>query len=56
MTNPRELARGYHDKARRVAPRSEPPTARSPRKLVELAREFDEQAAAIEKTAKRNSP
>jgi hypothetical protein len=27
-----------------------------PEKLIELSREFDEQAAAIEKIAERNSP
>jgi hypothetical protein len=56
MTNPQELARGYRDKAARCCRLARQITDREiADKLVELAREFDEQAAEIEKTAERNS-
>jgi hypothetical protein len=56
MTNPQELARGYRDKAARCRRLARQITDREiADKLVELAREFDEQAAEIEKTAERNS-
>jgi len=57
MTDPKELTRGYRDKAARCRRLARQTTDRQiAEKLVELAREFDEQAAEIEKTAKRNSP
>ena len=56
MTNPQELARGYRDKAARCRRLARQTTDREiGEKLVELAREFDEQAVEIEKTAERNS-
>jgi hypothetical protein len=57
MTDPKELARGYRDKAARCRRLARQTTDREiAGKLMELAREFDEQAAEIEKTAERNSP
>ena len=56
MTDPRELARGCRDKAARCRRLARQTTDRQiAERLVELAREFDEQAAEIEKTAERNS-
>ena len=56
MTNPQELGRGYRDKAARCRRLARQTTDREiGEKLVELAREFDEQAVEIEKTAERNS-
>jgi len=56
MTEPRELARGYRDKAARCRRLARQTTDRQiAERLVELAREFDEQASEIEKTAERNS-
>ena len=57
MTDPKELARGYRDKAARCRRLARQTTDREiAGKLRELAREFDEQATEIEKTAERNSP
>jgi hypothetical protein len=56
MTGPKALARGYRDKAARCRRLARQTTDRDiAEKLVELAREFDEQAAEIEKSAERNS-
>ncbi len=56
MTDPRELARGCRDKAARCRRLARQTTDRQiAERLVELAREFDEQAAEIEKIAERNS-
>jgi hypothetical protein len=56
MTDPKALARGYRDKAARCRRLARQTTDRDiAEKLVELAREFDEQAAEIEKSAERNS-
>jgi hypothetical protein len=56
MTDPRELARGCRDKAARCRRLAWQTTDRQiAERLVELAREFDEQASEIEKTAERNS-
>ncbi len=56
MTDPRELARDSRDKAARCRRLARQTTDRQiAERLVELAREFDEQAAEIEKTAERNS-
>jgi hypothetical protein len=55
MTDPQELARGHRDKAARCRRLARQTTDREiADKLVELAHEFDEQAAEIEKTAERN--
>jgi hypothetical protein len=57
MTDPRELARSYRDKAARCRRLARQTTDRQiAEKLAELAREFDEQAAEIEKSTERNSP
>jgi hypothetical protein len=57
MTDPQELARGYRDKAARCRRLARQTTDRQiAETLAELAREFDEQATEIEKTAERNSP
>jgi hypothetical protein len=57
MTDPKELARGCRDKAARCRRLARQTTDREiAGKLRGLAREFDEQAAEIEKTAERNSP
>ena len=56
MTDPRELAGGCRDKAARCRRLARQTTDRQiAERLVELAREFDEQAAEIEKIAERNS-
>ena len=56
MTDPRELVGGCRDKAARCRRLARQTTDRQiAERLVELAREFDEQAAEIEKTAERNS-
>jgi hypothetical protein len=55
MTDPKELARGYRDKAARCRRLARQTTDRQiAETLTELAREFDEQATEIEKTAERN--
>ena len=57
MTDPKELTRGYRDKAARCRRLARQTTDRQiAEKLAELAREFDEQAAEIEKSTERNSP
>jgi hypothetical protein len=57
MTDPKELARGYRDKAARCRRLARQTTDRQiAETLAELAREFDEQATEIEKTTERNSP
>ena len=56
MTDPKELARSYREKAarcRRLARQTTDKTVAA--NLLELARELDEQAAEIEKSAARNS-
>lgn len=56
MTDPRELARGYREKAARCRRLARQTTDRAiAEKLAELAREFDEQAVELEKSAQRNS-
>jgi hypothetical protein len=57
MTDPKELARGYRDKAARCR-RLARQTHRSPDRQEARGadREFDEQAAEIEKSTERNSP
>jgi hypothetical protein len=56
MTDPKELARGYREKAARCRRLARQTTDRAiAETLVELAREFDEQAAELEKSAERNS-
>jgi len=57
MTDPQELARDYRDKAARCRRLARQTTDGDiAEKLLALAREFDEQAAEIEKSAERNSP
>ena len=56
MTDPKELARGYREKAARCRRLARQTTDKTVAKnLLELAREFDEQAAELEKSAVRNS-
>ena len=56
MTDPKELARGYREKAARCRRLARQTTDRAiAEKLAELAQEFDEQAAELEKSAERNS-
>jgi hypothetical protein len=56
MTDPKELARGYRDKAARCRRLARQTTDREiAGKLRELAREFDEQAVDLEKSTERNS-
>jgi hypothetical protein len=57
MTDPKELARGYREKSARCRRLARQTTDKTVAKnLLELAREFDEQAAELEKDAARNLP
>jgi hypothetical protein len=52
----RDLARGYREGGALPPIARQTPDRQIPEKLIELAREFDEPAAEIEKIAERNSP